>query len=50
MKTNEELKRSLEDVLFQFEKGRHDLALRALEKSGKLIVTSLNAYNKKHKM
>ena len=48
MKKDEELKRSLEDVLFQFEKGRYDLALRALEKSGRLIVASLNAHNKKH--
>ena len=48
MKKNEELKRSLDDVLFQFEKERYDIALMNLEKTGKLIVTSLNAYNKKH--
>lgn len=46
MKKNEELKRSLEDVLFQFEKKRYDIALMSLNKSGKLIVASSNKDNK----
>lgn len=48
MKKEDELKMKLDEVYYQFKEEKYDLALMSLEKAGKLIITSLNAYNKKH--
>lgn len=47
MKKEEELKMKLADVHYEFKKERFDIALIKLELAGKMIVSSLNSYNKK---
>ena len=47
MKKEEKLKMILREVLSNFEKEQYEDAILTLEKAGKLIIASLNAYNKK---
>ena len=48
MKKEEELKRMLDNIHYEFGKEKYDVALLKLEKVGKFLIASLNAYNKKH--
>ena len=48
MKKDEELDFKLRDVLNNFKKEEYERSLLALEEAGKLIIASLNAYNRKH--
>lgn len=47
MKKEEKLKMILREVLSKFEKEEYEDSLLQIEKAGKLIIASLNAYNKK---
>ncbi|MCK4454457.1 hypothetical protein KAU51_03945 [Candidatus Parcubacteria bacterium] len=47
MKKAELLKFRLREVETEFNKEHYDIALQKLEAIGKMIVTSLNVYNKK---
>ena len=48
MKKEEKLKMILREVLNKFEKEQYEDSLLNFEKGGKLIIASLNAYNKKY--
>ena len=48
MKKSEKLQIILREIVGKFEKEEYEISLIELEKAGKLIITSLNAYNKKH--
>lgn len=47
MKKSEELQIILREVVEKFKKEEYEISLMKLEKAGKLIITSLNTYNKK---
>ena len=47
MKKNEELQMILRDVIFKFEKEEYERSMLDLRKAGKLIISRLNARNKR---
>lgn len=47
MKKKETLELKLREVMFNFEKEDYEKSLLALEKAGKMIISSLNTYNRK---
>ena len=47
MKKDEELKMVLREVIGSFDQEEYERSLLQLEKAGKLIIASLNAYNRK---
>jgi len=48
MKKDEKLKMILREIERNFNKEQYEDSLLKLEEAGKLIIASLNAYNKKH--
>ena len=48
MKKDETLKMKLDEVLWNFKKEEYEKSLLQLEEAGKMIISSLNAFNKKH--
>ena len=47
MEKNEKLRMILRQVKGEFREENYEIALMELEKAGKLIIASLNTYNKK---
>ena len=49
MKDREKLRRKLDEIEYNFNKGLYDIALQHLEEAGKTIIVKLNIENKKNR-